>query len=125
MKNIFFSQNMKNIILFGIIFGIFGKSEIEPSYLKIKTRYPLFQNLTPVLKSLLPGKGEAVRSYDFTANRHMGKLRTPEHEKVNTPEELAFLEDLYSKYDRAALPASWDSRSKGNYVFALYMVLMY
>jgi C1A family cysteine protease len=64
-------------------------------------------------EGLLPGKDEADRSYDFTANRHMGKLRTPEHEKVNTPEELAFLEDLYSKYDRAALPASWDSRAKG------------
>ena len=71
-------------------------------------------------EGLLP-EDSASRFYEF-ASRHMGKLRTPEHEKVNTPEELAFLEDLYSKYDRAALPASWDSRAKGN---NLYLIITF
>ena len=77
-------------------------------------------------EGLLLDDEEAVRSYDFT-NRHMGKLRTPEHEKVNTPEERAFLDNLYSKYDRAALPASWDSRSKGNYlhIINIWYILYY
>ena len=66
-------------------------------------------------EGLLPDKDETVRAYDFT-NRHMGRLETPEHEKVNTPEEIAFLDNLYSKYDRADLPLRWDSRSKGNYL---------
>ena len=57
----------------------------------------------------------AARDYDFT-KYHMGRLETPESEKVNTLEELAFLDNLYRKYDRADLPASWDSRSKGNYL---------
>merc|ERR1712045_192112 len=62
-------------------------------------------------EGLLP-EDSASRFYEF-ASRHMGKLLTPEHEKVNTPEELAFLDSLYDKYDRADLPASWDSRAKG------------
>ena len=37
-----------------------------------------------------------------------------EHERVNTPEERAFLDEIYAKYDRDSIPASWDSRAKGN-----------
>ena len=66
-------------------------------------------------EGLLPGKADGRSSYyDFTKYQ-MGRLETPEHEKVNTPEELAFLDNLYRNYDRADLPASWDSRSKGDY----------
>ena len=46
--------------------------------------------------------------------RGMGLIDTPEHEKVNTPEEIAFFEEIYAKYDRASIPATWDSRAKGN-----------
>ena len=46
--------------------------------------------------------------------RGMGLIDTPEHEKVNTPEEMAFFEEIYAKYDRASIPATWDSRAKGN-----------
>ena len=66
-------------------------------------------------EGLLPDEDESARDYDFT-KYHMGRLQTPESEKVNTLEELAFLDNLYRKYDRADLPASWDSRSKGNYL---------
>jgi len=45
--------------------------------------------------------------------RGMGLIDTPEHEKVNTPEEIAFFEEIYAKYDRASIPATWDSRAKG------------
>ena len=43
-----------------------------------------------------------------------GLLVTPKHERVNTPEERAFLDEIYAKYDRDNLPNSWDSRAKGN-----------
>ena len=46
--------------------------------------------------------------------RGMGLIDTPEHERVNTPEEIAFFEEIYAKYDRASIPATWDSRAKGN-----------
>jgi len=42
-----------------------------------------------------------------------GLLMKPEHERVNTPEERAFLDEIYAKYDRDSIPASWDSRAKG------------
>merc|ERR1711992_260862 len=45
--------------------------------------------------------------------RGMGLIDTPEHERVNTPEEIAFFEEIYAKYDRASIPATWDSRAKG------------
>ena len=43
-----------------------------------------------------------------------GLLVKPEHERVNTPEEKAFLDEIYAKYDRDDLPQAWDSRAKGN-----------
>ena len=43
-----------------------------------------------------------------------GLLVTPKHERVNTPEEKAFLDEIYAKYDRGSIPNSWDSRAKGN-----------
>ena len=43
-----------------------------------------------------------------------GLLMKPKHERVNTPEERAFLDEIYAKYDRDSIPASWDSRAKGN-----------
>ena len=42
-----------------------------------------------------------------------GLLVIPEHERVNTPEERAFLDEIYAKYDRGSIPKSWDSRAKG------------
>ena len=46
-----------------------------------------------------------------------GLLVRPKHERVNTPEERAFLDEIYSKYDRASIPNFWDSRAKGNHIF--------
>ena len=43
-----------------------------------------------------------------------GLLVKPKHERVNTPEERAFLDEIYAKYDRESIPKSWDSRAKGN-----------
>ena len=43
-----------------------------------------------------------------------GLLMKPKHERVNTPEERAFLDEIYAKYDRDSIPNSWDSRAKGN-----------
>merc|ERR1711953_10535 len=45
--------------------------------------------------------------------RGMGLIVTPEHERINTPEEMAFFDKIYAKYDRASIPATWDSRAKG------------
>merc|ERR1711993_134555 len=45
--------------------------------------------------------------------RGMGLIVTPEHERINTPEEMAFFDEIYAKYDRASIPATWDSRAKG------------
>ena len=42
-----------------------------------------------------------------------GLLVIPKHERVNTPEERAFLDEMYAKYDRQDLPQAWDSRAKG------------
>ena len=42
-----------------------------------------------------------------------GLLVRPKHERVNTPEERAFLDEIYAKYDRDNLPQVWDSRAKG------------
>ena len=42
-----------------------------------------------------------------------GLLVIPKHERVNTPEERAFLDEIYAKYDRDNLPQVWDSRAKG------------
>ena len=42
-----------------------------------------------------------------------GLLVIPKHERVNTPEERAFLDEIYAKYDRGSIPKSWDSRAKG------------
>ena len=46
--------------------------------------------------------------------RGMGLIVTPEHERINTPEEMAFFDEIYAKYDRESIPATWDSRAKGN-----------
>ena len=46
--------------------------------------------------------------------RGMGLILTPEHERINTPEEIAYFEELVAKYDRAGVPDTWDSRAKGN-----------
>ena len=46
--------------------------------------------------------------------RGMGLIVTPEHERINTPEEMAFFDEIYAKYDRASIPKTWDSRAKGN-----------
>ena len=46
--------------------------------------------------------------------RGMGLIITPEHERINTPEEIAYFEELVAKYDRAGVPDTWDSRAKGN-----------
>ena len=43
-----------------------------------------------------------------------GLLVKPKHERINTPEEKAFLDEIYAKYDRGSIPNSWDSRAKGN-----------
>merc|ERR1719510_1771120 len=43
----------------------------------------------------------------------MGLIVTPEHERINTPEEMAFFDEIYAKYDRESMPATWDSRAKG------------
>merc|ERR1711936_310113 len=45
--------------------------------------------------------------------RGMGLIVTPEHERINTPEEMVFFDEIYAKYDRASIPATWDSRAKG------------
>ena len=45
--------------------------------------------------------------------RGMGLIITPEHERINTPEDIAYFDEIYAKYDRADIPASWDSRAKG------------
>merc|ERR1712223_114116 len=45
--------------------------------------------------------------------RGMGLIVTPEHERINTPEEMAFFDEIYAKYDRDSIPATWDSRAKG------------
>ena len=42
-----------------------------------------------------------------------GLLVKPEHERVNTPEERAFLDEIYAKHDRTSIPKFWDSRTKG------------
>merc|ERR1712038_663319 len=42
-----------------------------------------------------------------------GLLPTPEEDKVNTPEEREYLENVYAKYDRKRMPRTWDSRAKG------------
>ena len=46
--------------------------------------------------------------------RGLGLILTPEHEMINTPEEIDFHEALVSKYDRDGFPDTWDSRAKGN-----------
>merc|ERR1712045_657849 len=45
--------------------------------------------------------------------RGMGLIVTPEHERINTPEEMAFFDEIYAKYDRGSIPATWDSRARG------------
>ena len=35
---------------------------------------------------------------------------------VNTEEEIADLNRIYSEVDRQSLPASWDSRAKGMFI---------
>ena len=35
---------------------------------------------------------------------------------VNTEEEIADLDRIYSEVDRQSLPASWDSRAKGMFI---------
>ena len=46
--------------------------------------------------------------------RATGLILTPEHERINTPEEIAFFDQLYAEYDRVDIPDTWDSRTKGN-----------
>ena len=43
----------------------------------------------------------------------MGLFITPEHKRVNTLEERAFLDEIYVKHDRTSIPKFWDSRTKG------------
>merc|ERR1712223_750127 len=45
--------------------------------------------------------------------RATGLILTPEHERINTPEEIAFFDRLYAEYDRIDIPDTWDSRAKG------------
>ena len=52
-----------------------------------------------------------------------GLLVRPKHERVNTPEERAFLDEIYSKYNRASIPNFWDSRAKGNH--SLIRIILY
>ena len=51
-----------------------------------------------------------------------GLLPTPEEEKVNTPEEREYLENVYAKYDRKYIPTNWDSRALGNNFCLLEMI---
>ena len=57
---------------------------------------------------------EGLLPIDDMTTRGMGLIITPEHERINTPEEIAFFDEIYAKYDRADKPATWDSRAKGN-----------
>merc|ERR1711936_1233371 len=45
--------------------------------------------------------------------RGLGLILTPEHERINTPEEIAYFDELVAKYVRAGVPDTWDSRAKG------------
>jgi len=56
---------------------------------------------------------EGLLPIDDMTTRGMGLIITPEHERINTPEEIAFFDEIYAKYDRADKPATWDSRAKG------------
>ena len=56
--------------------------------------------------------------------RAMGLIITPEHERINTPEEIAFFDKIYAKYDRADYPATWDSRAKGNNCLVSWQMLI-
>merc|ERR1712045_42908 len=50
---------------------------------------------------------------EFKKEKATGLIVTPEDERINTPEEIAFLDRLYAEYDRADIPDTWDSRTKG------------
>ena len=52
-----------------------------------------------------------------------GLVITPEHERVNTPEERAFLDEIYAKYDRASIPKGWNSKAKGNSIICSYQTI--
>jgi hypothetical protein len=43
----------------------------------------------------------------------MGLLETPEEEKINTPEDEDWLNEIYNRLDRQDLPAEYDSVTEG------------
>ena len=57
---------------------------------------------------------------DDTVERGLGLILTPEHERINTPEEIAYFDELVAKYVRAGVPDTWDSRAKGSILISLF-----
>ena len=49
-----------------------------------------------------------------------GLIMTPEHERINTPEEIAYFDQIYAKYDRQTIPSSWDSRDYGKVYLEMF-----
>ena len=70
-------------------------------------------------EGLIPG---GDRFIPISQTRGMGLIITPEHERVNTPEDRAFLDEIYDKYDRASIPKSWNSKSKGSFISSYQML---
>ena len=57
-------------------------------------------------EGLIPGDGS-------TFTRSFGLLPTPEHLKVISPEDQAFLDEVYSRHERTGVPDSYDSTAQG------------
>ena len=63
---------------------------------------------------------EGLLPIDDMTTRGMGLIITPEHERINTPEEIAYFDELVAKYVRAGVPDTWDSRAKGSILISLF-----
>ena len=83
----------------------------------LKERLTLRKNLNHLSdEEILKEKTGLIDSKEERSNPmrfRTGLLVRPKHERVNTPEERAFLDEIYAKYDRDNLPQVWDSRAKG------------
>ena len=90
----------------------------------LKERLTLRKNLNHLSdEEILKEKTGLIDSKEERSNPmrfRTGLLVKPEHERVNTPEEKAFLDEIYAKYDRGSIPNSWDSRAKGNDAFGIF-----
>ena len=49
-----------------------------------------------------------------------GLIETPEEERTISPEDQAYLDNIYEDLDRQSIPSSYDARSKCEYIHLCY-----